>query len=153
VGLCVLVSGSKRGQKKIKKTTLIDDIINMEREHIRHIEFSPYLDGPTFTLDLFDCMRIHRNGPQWQVGYLLKMHDQNGKSTVIFDGSDFGCSPCHAIDSNECVSSIMSFLTLRPGDTDPEYFENYNQVQWDFCMNHSETLEIEVMCQFQENLD
>ena len=51
---------------------------------------------------------------------------------VIFEGCDFGPSPCHAIDSLDTVEALLDFLTLRPGDTDREYFAAYtpSQVAW-----------------------
>jgi len=51
----------------------------------------------------------------------------------IFDGSDFHCSPLHAIDSLETMRACLSFLTTRPGDTDKEYFENYTEAQMEFA--------------------
>lgn len=64
--------------------------------------------------------------------------------TVLFEGEDFGCSPCHAVDSDATVEGIMSFLTLRPGDTDAEYFESYTQAQLNYCAEHAEALRSEV---------
>ena len=29
---------------------------------------------------------------------------------VLFEGEDFGCSPLHAIDSDEAAAGIMAFL-------------------------------------------
>lgn len=70
--------------------------------------------------------------------------------TLLFEGEDFGCSPMHAIDSDECVAAIMSFLTLRPGDTDREYFEDYTEAQLDYCSQHAEALASEVLNRFGE---
>jgi len=51
---------------------------------------------------------------------------------VLFTGSDFHCAPSVSIDSLECAYSLLSFITLRPGDTDKEYFEEYTeeQLEW-----------------------
>lgn len=46
----------------------------------------------------------------------------------------------HAIDSDECVRQLLSFLVLRPGDTDSEYFKGYTQEQLDFANEHGEIL-------------
>jgi hypothetical protein len=46
----------------------------------------------------------------------------------------------NGIDSDESVRALLSFLTLRPGDTDAEYFENYTQEQLDFANEHAEML-------------
>lgn len=68
--------------------------------------------------------------------------------TVLFEGEDLGCSPMHAIDSDESVAALMGFLTLRPGDTDAEYFENYTPEQMEFCQQHAESLSCEVQARF-----
>lgn len=33
------------------------------------------------------------------------------------------CAPGTPIDSDECLRNILGFLTLRPGNTDPDYFD------------------------------
>jgi len=48
---------------------------------------------------------------------------------VLFQGTDFHCSPCHSIDSLEAAYCILSFLTLKPVDTDKEYFDDYTEEQ------------------------
>jgi hypothetical protein len=77
------------------------------------------------------------------------MHSQ-GKTTILFSGSDFGCSPMHAIDSDDTIAGLMGFLTLRPGDTDDEYFDNYTDAQRDYADHYAETLSCEVMTRFGE---
>jgi len=52
---------------------------------------------------------------------------------TIFEGDDFGCSPVQAIDSDEVLRGILGFLTLRPGDTDEEWFERYTSEQMAFA--------------------
>jgi hypothetical protein len=69
---------------------------------------------------------------------------------VLFEGSDFHCSPLHAIDSNETVAALMGFLTLRKGDTDVEYFADYTPEQLGYSEEYAETLSCEVMARFGE---
>ena len=47
----------------------------------------------------------------------------------LFHGNDFGCPPhlCH--DSLHAALLLMGFLTLRPGDTDDDYFADYTKSQ------------------------
>jgi len=81
-------------------------------------------------------------------GYRLKTWDTGrtigGKSclgyeltgpsgNVLFTGEDFGCSPLHAIDSDEALRAILGFLFLRPGDTDRDYFDAYTAEQRAFA--------------------
>lgn len=124
------------------------------RKLIRRCYFRPYRkgQGPVFRLDLFDTGRpfylpsqIHysKHGPRWRLAYELR---QDGR--VIFSGDDYGCSPLHAIDSDQSVVSLMSFLTLRPGDTDEEYFAKHTDEQREYCEQHAEALSCEVQARF-----
>ncbi len=74
-----------------------------------------------------------------------------GAVTVLFEGTDYGSSPCHAIDSDRAVSGIMGFLTCKPGDTDSEYFESYTPEQLAYCSEHAEYLSYEVSRRFGED--
>lgn len=115
------------------------------RELIRECRFSPYRGkGPHYTLRLYDTGRS-RDG-KYQLAYELRQHKT--KTTVLFTGNDFYCSPLHAIDSDETVRSLMSFLTLRIGDTDLEYFDSYTDVQKEFRDSHAESLSAEVANRF-----
>ena len=117
---------------------------------LRRIEFNPYLPGhgPIFTLTTWDCGDRTSCG-KYRLGYRLSMCE-DGKTRMVFEGAEFGCSPCHAIDSDEACAAIMGFLTLRPGDTDSEYFENYTQFQLDYCEQHAEALGYDALCTFGE---
>ncbi len=118
--------------------------------YLRSVRFTPYRKdmGPIFTLHLWDAeRRIHGKNA---VGYRLTMKETGAPRTVLFEGEDFGCSPCHAVDSDATVEGIMGFLTLRPGDTDREYFDDYTAEQMDYCRTHGESLSCEVMCWFEE---
>ena len=127
------------------------------RELIRTVRFTPYRKGmgPRFTLRLYDIGRTDRLGKD-VVGYeLLQTSPKaNGRTrnTMLFQGEDFACSPLHAIDSDACVESLMGFLTLKKGDTDKEYFDNYTPGQLAFSEEHAESLEIECMNRFVEEL-
>jgi hypothetical protein len=96
-----------------------------------------------------EVIRVWKHGP-----YRLALIDQNkyvhglrrlsyvfrldGK--VIFRGDDFGPSPMHADDSDESVAGLLCFLSLRPGDTDREYFDSYTKRQMEFASEHGEEL-------------
>lgn len=62
------------------------------------------------------------------------------KGTVLFEGSDYSPSPMTAIDSDEAVRGLLGFLTLKPGDTDDEYFEKYTDEQKSFADSSAEGL-------------
>ena len=112
---------------------------------IRLVRFRPYRrgHGPTFSLELYEVL-----GQSERIGYTLRQDDR-GKTTVIFEGRDFRPSPLHAWDSDETVAAITGFLTLRSGDTDREYFENYTAEQIEFRDTHAESLACKVYARFE----
>lgn len=109
---------------------------------IRRVWFKPYFEGPRFDLLLHEApdglMTDHR------VSYQLR---SCGKP--IFSGV-MRVSPLHAIDSDDTVRAIMTFLTCRPGDVDAEYFKDYTVEQMEFVEDHAEFLANEVRSRFPE---
>lgn len=121
-----------------------------EANRLRTVRLRPYRKdcGPTFTLETFDCgycYRIQRD----KIGYRLRQHD-HGRTVVLFEGSDIGNSPMYCIDSDRTVAAVLVLLTLKPGDTDSEYFEHYTAAQLEFCDTHAEALELESIRRFGE---
>ena len=114
----------------------------MKRDMLRTKKFSPYRKGyPTFKLEMWDTHKTDWRG-QTKIGYRFTERSEPGDVEVIFEGEDFAGSPMHADDSIETMRSLLSFLTLRPGDTDREYFESYSERQMEFCIQHAESLSI-----------
>jgi len=126
------------------------------KERIRTVRFAPYAKGkgPTFILHVFDLGQVTSyHGGKWNrsnLGYELRIRENGNKSIIMFKGEDYGCSPLHAIDSDASVKGLMNFLTLRPGDTDWEYFSTYTPGQIAYCSNHAEALSMAVMDRFGE---
>ena len=126
------------------------------KDILRKVRFQPYRKsmGPVFRLTTWDTNRKDYMG-KWLLGYSLVMVESfavcGRKHTVLFEGEDFGCSSLHAVDSDATITAIMSFLTLRPGDTDRDYFAGYTQAQLDYCAQHAEALSCEVEHRFPED--
>jgi hypothetical protein len=123
---------------------------------IRRVFLRPYLPGhgPVFMLDVHD-ENIRRNGRD-RLSYRLVMIEGGHGSvprtrTVLFTGTDYGCSPLHSIDGDGSIAGLLGFLTLRPGDTDAEYFEAYTPEQLAYCDEHAETLAAESVARFGES--
>lgn len=116
---------------------------------LRAVVFSPYRKGkgPTFRLSTFDTGRRDGRG-QTIISYRLQECGAGFERKTLFLGEDFAGSPLHADDSDETMRSLMTFLTLRPGDTDAEYFANYTDSQRAFCEAHAEALSAEVEARF-----
>ena len=81
----------------------------------------------------------------WETHYTSRVNKQllgyrltAPEGDVIFEGDDFSCGS--GVVTDEHVRSLISFLTLRPGDTDAEYFYGYTERQWAFVENEAEAL-------------
>ena len=109
-------------------------------ERLRHYRFTPYLKGmgPRFSLTTYYTGRSDSMGKA-VIAYRLCM---NGKP--LFTGNDFHCSPLHCVDDDETAKGLMGFLTLRPGDTDDDYFAEYTPEQLEYCNQHAEALSCEI---------
>ncbi len=83
------------------------------------------LAGQPYTLDTYDTHRCDRRG-QTIIGY--EFWEPDGVEP-LFEGENFAGSPLHADDSDETVWSLLNFLSLRPGDTDADYFDGYTRAQ------------------------
>lgn len=103
------------------------------KELIRHVRLRYH---PEYELKVWDTGRCDWRG-QTVLGY--EFSDHQG---TIFAGEDFSGSPMNADDSDETLICLLGFLTLRPGDTDAEYFANYSDVQHHFAAYHAEELSI-----------
>ncbi|MCK5942490.1 MAG: hypothetical protein KAI24_11005 [Planctomycetes bacterium] len=81
-------------------------------------------------LTTWDAANLQRPGPteRARIGYELR--DESGN--VLFSGSDFGPPPLYAIDSDDTLRALLGFLTLRPGDTDADYFDDHSEAQLAF---------------------
>ena len=106
---------------------------------LRHVEMnlgSWKGKGDKHTLLVWDTYTTDPRYGKSCLGYRFSGHE--GK--VIFEGEDFYCSPMTAIDSDDAIRSILTFLSMAPGDTDDEYFADYNDVQMAFAESKGEGL-------------
>ena len=131
----------------------------MAHDILRRCRFSPYRKGmgPTFSLVTWDTGRMQSavgsSYTHYTLGYRLTMREPGpkGNRVVLFEGEDHGCPMHTAIDSDGAVRSIMGFLTLRPGDTDSDYFKAYTPEQMAYAEQHAESLNMAVIDRFGED--
>lgn len=71
-----------------------------------------------------------------RLGY--RLHHPDGH--VLFEAEDYGCAPGDAIDSDASLRGLLCFLTLKPGDTDDEYFAHYSEEQLRWAQDEAEAL-------------
>lgn len=104
--------------------------------------------GIRYTLRMWDAGRVDARGCSF-LSY--ELYRGFGDTTdTLFEGEDFAGSPLHADDSGETVRALMGFLTLKPGDTDPEYFSGYTTEQLAWSRHHAEELAMAVLERFGE---
>jgi hypothetical protein len=101
-------------------------------EQIRHVQ----LGDTGYRLEVFATSLTDRRG-QTVLAYRFY---EPGKTEPLFTGTDFPGSPMHSDDADETLRSLLIFLTLRPGDTDPDYFAGYTTEQMAWCMSEAEEL-------------
>ena len=118
----------------------------MSTDIVRRVRLSPYRKGagPTFTLTLSATNRT-----DWRGQTILAYRLSEGRR-IIFEGDDFTGSPLDTDDSDETIAALMTFLTLRPGDTDAEYFSSYTDAQREFASEHAEILSWYCATRFEE---
>lgn len=114
------------------------------RDKLRRVILRPYAkgQGPVFVLTTYDTGKTDWRG-QTKIAYLLTQREEH-RSTKLFEGDDFAGSPLHADDSDASIACLLGFLTLKPGDTDADYFNEYSEAQRAYCDAHAEALSAEV---------
>ena len=95
-------------------------------EPLRHVRLDT-----GHTLRTWDTGRTSGGGMMRRARIGFELRDPAG--ALIFQGDDFGSSPMLAIDSDEALRGLLGFLTLRPGDTDRDYFAGYSPEQLAFA--------------------
>jgi hypothetical protein len=125
-----------------------DEVCN---DHVRQVE------GGTLDVSALTYLRTWED-PDGN-GFLLVLYDTNatdrfGKSILayqffhhgeaVFEGADFHASPLHAIDGDETVAGLLAFLSLKPPDIEPEWFDGYTSTQLAFACAHGEILSLYV---------
>ncbi len=86
------------------------------------------LTGRVWRLTTWDTGRQDRRG-QAYIGYRLV----SPEGRAIFEGEDFAGSPMNADDSDATLRALLGFLTLKLGDTDSKYFDDYTPEQLAFA--------------------
>lgn len=118
------------------------EAIPEDADILRIVRLAPFLEGrgKVYALAMWSTNRTDRRG-QTIIAYAFGALDEG----AIFEGADFAGSPMHADDADETVRSLLTFLTLRPGDTDADYFEGYSAEQMAFAEGDAEALSMFAM--------
>lgn len=90
------------------------------------------------TLEIWPHSRTPEGRIRWQYRLCRKRR-------VIFSASDISSGVGAQLTTEELISAartVLSYATLRDGDTDPEFFEGYTKTQLAWRDQHAECLSI-----------
>lgn len=90
-------------------------------------------DGP-YRLHLFTSHETD------EFGHTALSYQFRHNGDIVFDGGDYRPGSGIALDGADSVSGLLGFLTLRPGDTDWEYFAAYSPCELLWAIEHAEEL-------------
>lgn len=93
------------------------------------------VDGRDVSLSLYDLGTRDPQTGHHRMGYRF-WHG----TEMVFTGDDYAVPAHHAVDSDDAVRGLLGFLSLRPGDTDAEYFDSYTRRQRQWADQHGEEL-------------
>jgi hypothetical protein len=91
-----------------------------------------------FRVDLWDT-GDRPPGGHVELAYRLCVAD-GARWVLVFSGEGFGAPPAHDLDSDAVLAAIVGFFSLRPGDTDADYFDRYTRSQLAFAEECGEEL-------------
>lgn len=94
-------------------------------ELMRALEFRRLCDGGTLRLELYEIPQGLAERPR--VAYRFGWLDD---PAPLFAGSDYSPGAGCSVDGDASALGLLGWLTLRPGDTDREYFDDYLPAQW-----------------------
>ncbi|MDA0565169.1 hypothetical protein LG943_12705 [Streptomonospora sp. S1-112] len=81
---------------------------------------------------------VHEERRPWDGGRQRWSYELLRGDQLIFQGADLGSPPGRSAD--EIALHALIFLTLEPGDTDPEYFAGYTPEQREWCEQYAADL-------------
>jgi len=96
---------------------------------------SIYIDGEPFRVELYWSSERARQPGRVNLAY--RFYHGGDK---IFEGLHFSPAPGLEVDGDESFGALLGFLSLQPGDTDDEYFEDYTPEQLAWAIEHGEEL-------------
>lgn len=104
-----------------------------------------------FELHVFEMHERDSTG-KWKLAYAFRdtssLRPNPERYECVFAGQDFACPPMYAVDSDEAVKVLLTFIALQPGDVDAEYFAGYSAEQEAWRDMRAENLSMEIYDSF-----
>lgn len=86
----------------------------------------------TYKFDEY-TMTLEATTKRDRTGHILVRYEfKTPQGVTLFSGENFGANPLHSPEGKESAKDLLSFLTVRKGDTDEDYFKNYTPEQLAF---------------------
>jgi hypothetical protein len=99
-------------------------------------------DGSRLTIDAYDTGVMDNRGTTRIT--IRAVHHIGKDRRVIWRPGETWChpGPGDCDDSDKAKELVTSLVTIRPGDTDADYFEGYSPEQLEFCERYGEVLQM-----------
>jgi hypothetical protein len=143
-GCCAICGTSREAVPPAPAAPML--LSDAELEH----PFGPGIDAPerlrwlrtatdgSFRLDLWDDGE-RASGGEGELAYRLCVAE--GASWIlVFAGEGFAAPGDTELGSDAPLAAIVGLLSLRPGETDPAFFDRYTDRQLAFVKEHGEAL-------------
>ncbi len=102
-----------------------------DRDYLRQVVFDGY------------CLRTWPTNKRYPTGQeIIGAELVNPDGVTLFSQESFGIAPGYAIDSDKALREVISWLTLKPGDTDRDHFDNYTPEQMAFAKGDAAMLSL-----------
>jgi hypothetical protein len=100
-----------------------------DRDYLRQVVFDGY------------CLRTWTTGHYYPTGQeMIGGELVSPDGVTLFSQENFGIPPGHPIDSDKSLRDVIGWLTMKPGDTDADYFKDYTPAQMAFAEGDAEML-------------
>jgi hypothetical protein len=114
--------------------------------------------APTLAIQAYDANRTDPHTGHQYIDVRARLYytdDASGKRryrTIFKRGATWcGVNRWTSLDGKEARELVLSLLSMKPGDTDPEYFASYTPAQLAFASRYGEELDMVRMDRFGDS--
>ena len=113
-------------------------------ELVRTLHVKPYIPGlPWFRVEIYDPNEWDSRGAP-VVWWRLYKHQKGHKPVLVFDGLEephkWRCAGWFSVDGDEAAECVLNSASIRPSDTDREFFDGYSPEQLAFAEEYGESI-------------
>ena len=108
-----------------------------------------------FDVDQFSMSpdrKLYSNGTHHAITFEATLYRKGERIVVWSRGETWDGIPGHkCIDGDAAQAGVLAHLALKPGDTDEDFFADYNEAQLDFCETYSDDLTMARIARFGDD--